>query len=288
MPKKINYCLMILTIIASANLYAFSPLYQTELKYQGPTGSGWTGTKIYSDSDGTRWFVKVGGKGGLDPYLIREYVGAALLRHIYGPQIPEIRLLQRSKGLRDGPLATASRELPGFVSYWGAYLDALWNLNFPRLPKAFGEADLKIAMDFIGLGDRNWHNQGYVLIDNERFAARVDFDFSFWFDWFFSIDQNEKGHVDNMMLWLRSGNKDYPLEELQLAVERLIGVPDQVIEDVMENACAELSSTYHTASVTQFCEQESPWLIKALLHRKHALVPFLNELQQIAARGDAF
>ncbi|MBP6217491.1 MAG: phosphodiester glycosidase family protein [Oligoflexales bacterium] len=259
-------------------------LKQVDRKYYGEASGG-----IFRDHSQVVWIVKV----GFQP--VNEYIGGRILHTFYPDQTPLVTFVlnneegnelikreldksaadrleqelkdpaeasQRISLLSKRKLMLASQQLIGFepASFFEPPID--------RIEKA---AELKIAMDWIGLGDRSVNNQGYISKNGKYLAARVDFDNAFdlakgWFNW-------ENPDLD-MSRQLLKDIELFSFAELERAIHRLVSIPDKVIVNLVETVCEDLRNFDRTDYCSQAPFMGSDNLAKVLIRRKHAAKSF--------------
>lgn len=112
------------------------PFLLSSLQLIGKKPGGRTAGGVYSDLSGSIWFVK----HGQDP--IMEYLRSKVMDLLIGPLSPEVKLLI------DDPNYTASKRIPGFLTEYEVMAD-------PNHKPIVGKEELLIAMDLMGLVDRN-------------------------------------------------------------------------------------------------------------------------------------
>jgi ankyrin repeat protein len=234
--------------------WELSQLREVEKK-QGGTAEG----KIYRDASDVTWIAKE----GQNPAY--EYIGAKLFHSIYGNQSPLVKLIREpTQNL------TASRFIVGFAQWNESEIGSLYDIP--------GAADLKVGMDFIALGDRHSGNLGTIETRNGLIAARVDFDHSFEF--------GEDDPATDVIGMLQIDADSISPSALGSAIERLIQVPDDHIERVVQAACQELVLTYQSPKC-----QTDPLLAKlasTLKKRKAALPRYLRILRRWQTRINTF
>lgn len=177
-----------------------------ELAIAGGKLDGSSIGNIYKDKANNTWFIK-------RTDVFREYVGGHILRLFLGDdRIAEV------KPIKEEPLLVASKKLENFKPLKtlignNAYYD--WK----KMPTISNKEDILVGMNYIGLGDQNTGNQGYIEKNGKREASRVDYDFSFNFEAFYNSE-------------LFNAYIDYG--KLEEAIIRLINLPEDQLHRILE------------------------------------------------------
>lgn len=223
--------------------FLFSSLKRVGMQTEGLSViSGGQLSGIYKDLNNDTWYVKsaLGSPAN-------EYLCSKIMSLFIGPFVPEIKLFF------DQPKLTASKLLPNFI---------IERKSDPHKP-VVGALELELAMDLVGLTDRNSGNQGYIDLGDTLQAARVDLDYSFKFT---SID---KLYLNNSRL---SKLTSEDLEQGILTVERFMSVPDEQILYVLGEAYTDLLE----AGCTLDQERLEPLGEKLISRRNQLIDHFYN------------
>lgn len=226
-------------------------LRQVDIKYTGAANDD-----VFRDANELVWIVK-SGFSNIKP--VHEYIGGQILHYFYSDQTPLLKIVSNEETLPCHELMIASRQIIGFEPE---------SLRKPPSDQTlYGLADLKVAMDWIGLGDRHEGKQGYILKNGKYVAARIDFNNSFdeskgFFDW---------THPDlDMSKQLLKNIEQFSFAELELAIQRLVSIPDDVLVNAVKSFCNDL---YEFEKI-DYCSQEpfmsSENIAKVLNSRKNA------------------
>ncbi len=226
------------------------PFLSSSLQQIGGKFGGIRPGATYKDLSGETWFVKEG------QAPLKEYIGSRVMNLLVGPYSPEVELIA------DKPGYTASRFISGFVP--GTFVHRTERAKYKNKPLV-GQAELDVAMDLMGLGDRHPGNQGYIDMGDRLEAARVDFDEAFKFD-------------DFEMQELKFSNAD--------AVESIVNIPDEMILYVLGDAFQDIwdSGILEDKKFKGYtAEALSGNLGPTLIARKHELKNILLELREYEA-----
>lgn len=231
----------------------FQDLKQIDRKYRGAAPGG-----IFRDANEVAWVVK-SGSPAFQP--VHEYIGGRLLNYFYGDQAPVLKIVVNNEAKEQHELMIASKQIIGFESI---------ELRKPHSEKLVeGLADLKVAMDWIGLSDRHDGNQGYIWKDGKYTAARIDFDNSFD-DGFF----NWQSPFTSMVNLLSNDIENFGFAELELATQRLLSIPDEVVVDVVKSSCQDLYDFGKIDYCAQKPFESAENIAKVLNARKRAVKSF--------------
>lgn len=230
-------------------------------KYIGEAKGG-----VFRDRHDVVWFAKA----GFQP--VHEYIGAKLIHRLRPLQTPITKIVANTEKAKEftSPLRKvllASRHIISFES------SSLRKPHVGHDHLVVDSEQLKVAMDWIGLGDRSEFNQGYIIGTAFLKAARIDFDNSFddingYFDWEYP--------EENMLKVLAQDLEKYSLDKLGSAVEILQSIPDQEIDIIVSNACKDLTD----AGLVNPC-LSAPFnrLSEMLIRRKIAAQTFASNYQ---------
>ncbi|PWU04819.1 MAG: hypothetical protein C5B43_04085 [Verrucomicrobia bacterium] len=164
---------------------------------------------FYRDQERKMWIVKKGQNA------VNEYLGAKIMK-LFVPNTPEVKLL------KDAPGFTASLYIQEF--HMETAIQKLINKSI------VGQFELNLAMDLIGIGDRNYANMGYISQNNVFEAVRIDFDESFkHFNFDLPIDPKL-----NMCAELYSSNLSGK------KAKRILNTPDELIFYVLGDSYNDL------------------------------------------------
>lgn len=166
-------------------------------------------------------------KGNTNTYFIKrsnvftEFIGSKLMNLIMGKKCtPTVRLV------KDQVNCVASVKLRKFSNrkeFRSKKKISRKNLR--------GEADIAVAMDFLGIVDRHSKNLGYVNLSSKKLlAARVDFDASFAFEISprsNSIYNENSNHKNLNLLYLSM--QTFPEHQVRSAIRKIGNISDEKI-----------------------------------------------------------
>lgn len=252
----------------------------SEFKFiKGVSGAG---SEVYSDKEGSIWFVK----GGQSPF--KEYLGYKLMNLLLGPWVSEVRLFS------DTDSRIASKLLEGFVV---ESQSRDWSKK-----TVVGEMRRDLAMELIGLFDRHTENLGYIDLGDVVVAARIDFDDSFAFD----IENPHIGTLDphyynktNLDSIKAEGltfkdilkitfrrYKDRDPKDLEEEIIDITNIPDDLILATLREGYADiLSAPIFKRLVMHYKVNVNKYkgLGLALIARKHELAEFIPYFESLVA-----
>lgn len=211
---------------------------------------------FYKDQNGVEYFVK-------ECAIVNEFIGSRLLNLIMGTECtPIVKLLLEKKG-------TASLKLSNFLRKKDIDL---------KNKEIIDEVPLAIAMDFIGLCDRNLKNMGYILLpSNEYKSARVDFDTGLRFHdhrWQGIFDFQKDEHLSLKHLYVSI--KNFPIENVINAIQKIIEIPDEKFVMTILECWATLHKVGHSIPLEKII-----LLGQQIIERKNAFLKAQLELKII-------
>jgi len=223
---------------------------------QGAIKTGSVHANIYMDANKIYYFVQ-------SPKSVKnELIGSKLMQLMVGTERTAIVKL-----LKDKRQKIAARMIKGFR------IKATFDTKDKRI---VGCAELAIAMDFLGLINRNESNIGIVELDSKTLTpARVDYAYSFQFD--------QKGGAKSMsedrdplcLKQLYQTLEKYPLSEILPALEKVIDISDDQIFIEVIRCWAALSDL----KIESFSLKEATLLASKLIQRKNIFKRVWGELR---------
>lgn len=189
--------------------------------------------KVYEGKDEIEWFVKSSDNPA------HEYLGAMMMNLLFGSRTPIVKIV------RGEEMHTASRNLVGFVTEFSA----------PK-SKRYGEGELVVALDWLGIADRNDLNMGYVLTEKGLEATRVDYDDSFLFH---NCDDIDSGYLNRLL-------ERYRLEEVEFMMKTIRDLPEEVVKEVMRAGLNTLRKNEFRVD-----ERQMSKILRTLLERKRSI-----------------
>lgn len=213
---------------------------------------------VYRDAQQTTYYIKKS-----SPFT--EFIGSKLMNLILGTTCtPHVKLI------RDKKYHTASLELPKYQTQ--KKVDTT-NKNI------LGEADLAIAMDFIGLVDRNSRNMGYVILNSTTvLAARVDFDFSFDFESGHLGEYSLPSTIDHLNLkHLYFSIQKYPKKQVIHAIKKVINIPDEELVFIFFQSWVTFTRAGYSLDLKPYLD-----LAYLLIERKNAFREALKNKNSVA------
>lgn len=218
----------------------------SDLQFSTPKATGASAGGIYI-GNGNTYFVK-------QCNSFHELVGSKFINFIVGTKCSPI-----VKAVKDQPRTVASLALPGFKMYQ--------KTDKSKYKKILGEAELAIALDYVGIVDRHSRNMGYVRKNSKTLrAARVDFDATFDFE---SNATGSNGysartnHLDLKHLYISM--QCYPKGQVKRAIKKIVNISDEQIITIVLQSWAALSQTPNPRSLDAIIT-----LTQQLIERKNA------------------
>lgn len=190
-------------------------LYLSKLKLLKAKPLGVSDQLVFRDENEVVWFVKK------SEMLAKEYLGSKLMNLLIGPLSPESRLLI------DAPGYIGLKYILRFVEQW-----EIRQINKPIV----GKLKLDLAMDLLGMDERNANNIGYINEDDKLVASRINFENSFKFDW--NIDEE---NIYQETLYRHSTLMDK--NDMKIAIEELLAIPDYYIFETLSEGISDLLAT---------------------------------------------
>lgn len=198
------------------------------LQLVGPTAHGNSRLDIYQDSNHTRWVVRESRPGCING-VINSYSTSKILRLILGDQVvAEERLLPQARG-------TASKWLTGFIplnEHFGHRWDegSVPPAEVNGLPITEREK-LVVALDYVGLNDRNGGNLGTITNHGVYVAAQIDYNESLYL--FGEL-------LEHTMRAVYNGDLD--VQAIYQAADALTTIPSRIIEAIIEDTKTQMLS----------------------------------------------
>ncbi len=233
------------------NIIDRARLQLLDRKFNGGSSGG-----IYQGNHNT-YFIK-------QSNVFTEFIGSKLMSLIMGKKCtPVVKLV------RDQIDCIASTKLEKFKTR-----KELESKKRFKRQKLVGEADITVAMDFLGIVDRHSKNMGYIKLRSKKLlAARVDFDASFAFEIRPRANahyQETSNHMNLNLLYLSM--QTYPEHEVRKAIKNITDIPDEKIVTTIFECWATFSQMGYAIS-SESCFN----LARKLIERKSAFNAILND-----------
>lgn len=223
-------CLVIGFLFNAYAAYAMDAniINKEELKEMGKANHGNAGRGIYEDDNAIRWVVNpcfdrsifVNMENVANTYITSKVL-QFLLKSSIVPVVAEIAILNDLSG-------SASKWVNNFVPLadygWERFSNDMYRMQPKELdgyPILNREAII-LATDFTGTTDRNPGNIGFVIENDQYFAAQVDYDDAFRFDGF-----------ETTIFGVLEGKLD--AATILKEIEQIIGTPDNWIDDLVDS-----------------------------------------------------
>jgi len=238
---SINTCLARLD---TEKLILLDTLSYIKFKPYGSNLAQYSG--VYEDVHGDTWVVKPLTYEFSLKQLWCEYIASKLLELLVPEQTARIIVLSKGNTFLSG-----SRIIANFV------MEAMLP-DETYIERAEGKERLCAALLFIGEGDNNDENRGYIITENSVLAAHVDYDHAF--KRFDLIEKNFK--CPNIHF-----NTNY--EALFKAFNAFSHMPFKIIRNTVLKAWSFLESNLPKPKDTFFTKQ---WLLQALANQQKIML----------------